>query len=72
MNDTSTAVPSADFSRDSAASYDRFFGPLFFEPYAIEVAKRIEPANVFFGLEIAAGTGRVTRHIRERISAAAN
>jgi ubiquinone/menaquinone biosynthesis C-methylase UbiE len=71
MNDTSTAVPSADFPRDSAASYDRFFGPLFFEPYAIEVAKRIDPTSVSIALEIAAGTGRVTRHIREHIPASA-
>jgi len=71
MNDTSTAVPSADNPGDSAAHYDQFFGPLFFEPYAIEVAKRIDPTPVSIALEIAAGTGRVTRHIRERIPAAA-
>ena len=71
MKDTSTAVPSADFSGDTAAHYDRFFGPLFFEPYAIEVVKRIEPASLSVVLEIAAGTGRVTRHIRECIPASA-
>lgn len=54
-----------------AAYYDRFFGPLFFEPYAVEVARRIDPASVSIALEIAAGTGRVTRHIRERLPAAA-
>jgi ubiquinone/menaquinone biosynthesis C-methylase UbiE len=52
---------------DTAAYYDQFFGPLFFEPYAMEVAERIDPAGVTVALEIAAGTGRVTRHIRERI-----
>lgn len=56
---------------DSAAHYDQFFGPLYFEPYAIEVAKRIDPTSVSIVLEIAAGTGRVTRHIRERIPASA-
>ena len=71
MKDTPTAVPSADFSGDTAAHYDRFFGPLFFEPYAIEVVKRIEPTSLSVVLEIAAGTGRVTRHIRERIPASA-
>ena len=64
MNDTSSKVPSADFSGDIANHYDQFLGPLFFEPYAIEVAKRIEPASVSMALEIAAGTGRVTRHLR--------
>ena len=56
---------------NDATHYDQFFGPLFFEPYAIEVAKRIDPAPVSIALEIAAGTGRVTRHIRERIPASA-
>ncbi len=67
MNDTSTKVPVADLPGETAIQYDQFFGPLYFEPYAIEVAKRIDPAPVSIVLEIAAGTGRVTRHIRERI-----
>ena len=71
MNDDSKAVSSVDFSGDIATHYDQFLGPLFFEPYAIEVAKRIDPASVSVVLEIAAGTGRVTRHIRERISSSA-
>jgi ubiquinone/menaquinone biosynthesis C-methylase UbiE len=71
MNDTSIAIPSPDFAGEIATHYDHFLGPLFFEPYAIEVAKRIDPASVTLALEIAAGTGRVTRHIRERIPASA-
>jgi SAM-dependent methyltransferase len=67
MNDTSTKVTSADFPDEAATHYDQFFGPLYFEPYAIEVANRIAPAPVSIVLEIAAGTGRVTRHIRESI-----
>lgn len=47
-----------------ATHYNQFFGPLFFEPYALEVAKRIDSIPVSTVLEIAAGTGRVTRHIR--------
>jgi ubiquinone/menaquinone biosynthesis C-methylase UbiE len=54
---------------NTAAHYDQFFGPLYFEPYAIEVAKRIEPSTVSVALELASGTGRVTRHIRECIPA---
>jgi SAM-dependent methyltransferase len=64
MNDPSRKSPSA---AEDAAHYDQFFGPLYFEPFAIEVAKRIDPAAGSVVLEIAAGTGRVTRHIRERI-----
>jgi ubiquinone/menaquinone biosynthesis C-methylase UbiE len=71
MNDTSTKAPSSDCPGGAAFHYDHFLGPLFFEPYAIEVAKRIDPFPVSMALEIAAGTGRVTRHIRERIAASA-
>ena len=67
MNDTSTKVPSTDLPGKAAIHYDQFLGPLYFEPYAIEVAKRIDSLQVSTVLEIAAGTGRVTRHIRERI-----
>jgi hypothetical protein len=45
MNDALTKVPSSDLPEETAMHYDQLFGPLFFEPYAIEVAKRIEPAN---------------------------
>jgi ubiquinone/menaquinone biosynthesis C-methylase UbiE len=71
MNDTSAKAPSFDCPGEGAFQYDHFLGPLFFEPYAIEVAKRIDPSPVSIALEIAAGTGRVTRHIRERIAASA-
>ena len=71
MNNTSNTTPSHDSPRDSAVHYDEFLGPMFFEPYAIEVAARIDPSPVSFAVEIAAGTGRVTRHIRNRISPAA-
>jgi ubiquinone/menaquinone biosynthesis C-methylase UbiE len=71
MDDKSNNVPSADSPKDAATRYDEFFGPLFFEPYAIEVAGRLEPAPASVVLEIAAGTGRVTRHIRHRMPASA-
>jgi ubiquinone/menaquinone biosynthesis C-methylase UbiE len=67
MNDSSPKTPSSDLPAKTATHYDQFFGPLYFEPYAIEVAKRIDPAAVSIALEIAAGTGRVTRHIRQHI-----
>ncbi|MCQ6956506.1 class I SAM-dependent methyltransferase [Mucilaginibacter aquariorum] len=67
MSNTPSIRPSSDFPQESAIQYDEFFGPLYFEPYAIEVVKRIDCAPDSIVLEIAAGTGRVTRHIRERI-----
>ena len=71
MSNFSNSGPANDDAGGTAAYYDRFFGPLYFEPYAIEVVKRIDPASVTIALEIAAGTGRVTRHIRQRIPASA-
>jgi ubiquinone/menaquinone biosynthesis C-methylase UbiE len=47
--------------------YDRFLGPLLFEPFARDLARRmaaIKPRNV---LEIAAGTGIVTRRLLEAL-----
>lgn len=72
MNTASNAIPPSDSARQSAVRYDEFLGPMFFEPYAIEVAERIDPSSVTVALEVAAGTGRVTRHIRKRIPASAN
>ena len=56
--------PPFNFSGSIPAHYDQFLGPMFFEPYAIEVCTRIDPASVRFVLEIGSGTGRVTRHLR--------
>jgi ubiquinone/menaquinone biosynthesis C-methylase UbiE len=48
-------------------NYDRHFGPVLFEPYAVDMAARI-PAGARV-LEVACGTGRVTRHLAARASA---
>jgi len=70
MNDASTEDPALD-PPEAVSHYDEFFGPLYFEPYAVEVARRIDPAGVSTALEIAAGTGRVTRHLRQLIQPSA-
>jgi ubiquinone/menaquinone biosynthesis C-methylase UbiE len=44
------------------ALYDRHMGPVLFEPYAKDIAARV-PATAKRVLELAAGTGRVTRHL---------
>ena len=67
MGDSSKKASSDNPGVAAVIHYDEFFGPLYFEPYAIEVAKRIDPAGVSIALEIAAGTGRVTRHLRKRL-----
>jgi ubiquinone/menaquinone biosynthesis C-methylase UbiE len=45
--------------------YDRHMGPVLFEPYAQELARRL-PAQAVRVLEVACGTGRVTRRLLER------
>jgi len=59
-----TPTLSFNFSGNIPMHYDRYLGPLYFEPYALEIAKRIDPSLVKIALEIACGTGRVTRHLR--------
>ncbi len=71
MNTADVPTPSFVFAGEVAANYEEFLGPMFFEPYAIEVASRIDPASIRLAVEIASGTGRVTRHLRERIPASA-
>lgn len=42
--------------------YDRHLGPVLFEPYARDLARRL-PAEASRVVEIAAGTGRLTNHL---------
>ena len=49
--------------------YDRYLVPLIFEPYAVDLCRRVlefQPATV---LELAAGTGVVTRHLARALPA---
>ncbi len=64
MTTINTLSQPFDFSGAIPKQYDRFSGPMFFEPYAIEVSGRIDPSSVDVALELASGTGRVTRHLR--------
>jgi len=54
------------FSGEGAINYDRYLGPFMFEAYAANTAESINPAGVASVLELACGTGRVTRHLRAR------
>lgn len=47
--------------------YDDHLGPMFFEPYAQDVGKLIGTSTINDALEIACGTGRVTRHLRNAL-----
>jgi SAM-dependent methyltransferase len=63
---------SAAFSGDIPRHYDEGLGPVQFVPFAEDMAKRVAeigPANV---LETAAGTGIVTRRLRDALPVNAN
>src|SRR5712664_1352998 len=51
----------AVFSGSIPSLYDRYLGPLIFEPYAKDLANRVSALNAERVLETAAGTGIVTR-----------
>jgi len=52
------------FAGDVPATYDRYMGPIFFEPYAVDLAARLPRVPELRVLELACGTGIVTRHLR--------
>lgn len=47
--------------------YDRYLGPVLFEPFAVDLSRRL-PAEARLVLEIAAGTGRVTRQLLAQLA----
>lgn len=53
------------FKHSAPSLYDRYMGPLLFEPYATYVAKRVALLHPIRILETAAGTGIVTRAVSE-------
>ncbi|MBS1668338.1 MAG: methyltransferase domain-containing protein [Bacteroidetes bacterium] len=63
MNNTAIA-----FSGNIPEKYDTYLGPMLFEPYAVDIASRIhigyKQASI---LELACGTGRVTKHLRSSL-----
>ena len=48
-------------------NYDRYLGPVLFEPYAQDLADRVKVPEGGRLLEIACGTGIVTRRLRDRL-----
>jgi ubiquinone/menaquinone biosynthesis C-methylase UbiE len=60
----------SEFAGSIPAIYDRYLGPLIFEPYAADLAQRVSGLNPGSVLEIAAGTGVVTRALATALSAA--
>lgn len=57
----------AQFSGSIPAAYDRYLGPLLFQPYAEDLAARLEMKPNSSVLELACGTGILTRVLRSRL-----
>jgi ubiquinone/menaquinone biosynthesis C-methylase UbiE len=53
------------FAGSVPENYDKYLGPVLFEPYALDIITRVkDAANI---LEIACGTGRVTKHLLAKL-----
>ena len=57
----------ASFIGAIPAQYDRYLGPLLFEPFAIDLASRVSVPPLGQVLELACGTGILTRRLRDRL-----
>jgi SAM-dependent methyltransferase len=62
----------ADYVDDVVIPYDRDLGPVLFEHYGQDTARRVAALAPRDVLEVAAGTGIVTRHLRNLIPAEAS
>jgi ubiquinone/menaquinone biosynthesis C-methylase UbiE len=51
------------FAGSVPANYDKYLGPLLFEIYALDLKERLKTDSLKKVLEIACGTGRLTRHL---------
>jgi len=60
------------FAGSVPENYDRYMVPLIFEPYAADMARRAASLSPSAVLEIAAGTGVVTRALAPKLSPAAS
>ena len=60
-------MSTAGFSGSVPANYDKYLGPVLFEPYAIDLAGRLPAGDGLRVLELACGTGIVTRHLRQAL-----
>jgi len=58
----------AGYVDDVVIPYDRDLGPVLFEHYGADTAKRVAEQSPMDVLEIAAGTGIVTRHLRNLLA----
>jgi ubiquinone/menaquinone biosynthesis C-methylase UbiE len=60
---------SAQFTGSIPAAYDRYLGPMLFEPYADDLAARVVVPPAAAVLELACGTGILTQRLRRALPA---
>ena len=64
-------TPNAAFVGSIPENYDRYLGPVLFDPYAADLASRLNVSTDASVLELACGTGIVTRRLRDRLGSEA-
>src|SRR6266542_4862589 len=69
LNQKFSMASIALFAGAVPANYDKYLGPILFEPYALDLVERLRANKVKHLLELACGTGRVTKHLVELIPA---
>src|SRR5215510_13836554 len=57
----------AAFAGTIPANYEKYLGPFLFEPYALDLVSRLQDKKYNDILEIACGTGRVTKHLASSV-----
>lgn len=61
----------SSFTNLIAENYEKYMGPMFFVPYAEDTASRLTNGKINSLLEVACGTGQVTRLLRKKLGDAA-
>src|SRR5438552_3473781 len=64
-------MSSTAFTGSIPQNYDAYMGPAFFEPYAHDLAARLPQREGLRVLELACGTGILTRRLRAALPASA-
>jgi ubiquinone/menaquinone biosynthesis C-methylase UbiE len=62
-----TPDPNVVFAGAIPENYDRYLGPVIFEPFARDIARRLVDRKIQSLLEIACGTAIVTRRLRDTL-----
>ncbi len=64
IHDHSMTDRNVEFTGSIPIAYDRYLGPMLFEPYATDLADRLSSVPMAAVLEVAAGTGILTARLR--------